>query len=52
MKPLIPLAEIAEMLLVLRGQLLAVHTIVIGYALDTLGGRLYPILLKKPQTRD
>ena len=52
MQQLIPLTVIAEMLLVLGSQLLAVYAIVIGYALDTLGSRLNPLLLKKPQTQD
>ena len=49
---LIPLTVVTEMLLVLGSQLLAVYAIVIGYALDTLGSRLNPPLLKKPQTLD
>ena len=52
MQQLIPLTVIAEMLLVLGSQLLAVYAIVIGYALDTLGSRLNPLLLKKPRTQD
>lgn len=41
---LIPLTVVTEMLLVLGSQLLAVYAIVIGYALDTLGSRLNPLL--------
>ena len=51
MEPLVPLAEIAEMLLVLGGKLLAVYTVVTGYALDALGRRLNPYLLKNQQTQ-
>jgi hypothetical protein len=49
---LIPLTVVTEVLLVLGSQLLAVYAVVIGYALDTLGSRLNPLLLKKPQTLD
>ena len=52
MQQLIPLTVVTEVLLVLGSQLLAVYAIVIGYALDTLGSRLNPLLLKKPQTQD
>ena len=52
MQQLIPLTVVTEMLLVLSSQLLAVYAIVIGYALDALGSRLNPLLLKKPQTQD
>ena len=52
MQQLVPLAVVAEMLLVLSSQLLAVYTVVAGYALDALGCGLNPLLLKKPQTRD
>jgi hypothetical protein len=52
MQQLIPLTVVTEVLLVLGCQLLAVYAIVIGYALDTLGSRLNPLLLKKPQTQD
>ena len=51
MEPLVPLAEVAEMLLVLSDQLLTVYTIVIGYALDAFRCGLNPILLKKLQTQ-
>ena len=52
MRQLVPLAVVAEMLLVLCRQLLAVYAIVTGYALDALRCGLNPILLKKPQTQD
>lgn len=52
MRQLVPLAVVAEMLLVLSSKLLAVYAIVTGYALDTLRCGLDPILLKKPQTQD
>lgn len=45
---LIPLTVVTEVLLVLGSQLLAVYAVVIGYALDTLGSRLNPLL---PQNR-
>jgi hypothetical protein len=49
---LIPLTVVTEVLLVLGSQLLAVYAVVIGYALDALGSRLNPLLLKNPQTLD
>ena len=52
MQQLIPLTVVTEVLLVLGSQLLAVYAVEIGYALDTLGSRLNPLLLKKPQTLD
>ena len=52
MQQLIPLTVVTEVLLVLGSQLLAVYAIVSGYALDTLGSRFNPLLLKKPQTQD
>lgn len=51
MRQLVPLAVTAKVLLVLSDQLLAVYTIVIGYALDAFRRGLNPILLKKPQTQ-
>lgn len=50
--PLFPLAEVAEMFLVLGGEELAVYTVMVRYTLDALGSVLNPLLLKKPQTRD
>lgn len=52
MRQLVPLAVVAEMLLVLCRQLLTVYAIVTGYALDALRCGLNPILLKKTQTQD
>ena len=51
MRQLVPLAIIAEMLLVLRGKLFAVHPIVGADAGNALRSRLNPILLKKKRTQ-
>ena len=51
MLQLVPLAEVAEMLLVLAVEKLAVHPIMVGYALYALCRALNPLLLKKQQTR-
>ena len=51
MAQLIPLAEVAEMLLVLGIEEFAVHPIMVGYAPYALSRALNPLLLKKQQTR-
>lgn len=51
-RKLFPCPEIAEMLLVLAGKKLAVHTVVVGYALYAFRCRLNLLLLKKQQTRE
>ncbi len=51
MSQLVPCAEIAEMLLVLGREVLAVHSVVAGNPLYALCRGLNPPLLKKPQTQ-
>ena len=51
MAQLLPLAEVAEMLLVLGIEEFAVHSIMTGYAFYALSRALNPLLLKKQQTR-
>lgn len=51
MAQLFPPAEVAEMFLVLGAEKLAVHPIMVGYAIYALGCALNPLLLKKQQTR-
>ena len=51
MAQLLPLAEVAEMLLVLGIEEFAVHAIMTGYAFYALSRALNPLLLKKQQTR-